>query len=113
MKRSITLFVLTLILLLAASAVLAQTGGASLGGRVTDESGAALPGVTVTATNSATGFNRSRGILLPSNGSLRRVTGSTFNGSYIVGRPEKSPPRTFDEGSENVRVRPRRSREPS
>ena len=59
MKRSMSLVVLSLLMLLAASALIAQTGGASLGGRVTDESGAALPGVTVTATNNATGFNRS------------------------------------------------------
>src|SRR6266851_1458183 len=34
-------------------------GGAALRGRVDDASGAALPGVTVTATNNATGFSRS------------------------------------------------------
>jgi hypothetical protein len=38
--------------------LLAQTSGASLSGRVADESGGALPGVTVTATNTATGFTR-------------------------------------------------------
>jgi len=38
---------------------MAQSGGASLTGTVTDEAGAALPGVTVTATNTATGFTRS------------------------------------------------------
>lgn len=48
-----------IVLLLASSTLLfAQAGGASLRGRVTDASGGALPGVTVTATNPATGFNR-------------------------------------------------------
>src|SRR5947209_4593139 len=56
-------------LLLIPAALFAQTGGASLGGRVTDESGAALPGVTVTATNAATGFNRSA--VTASDGSYR------------------------------------------
>jgi hypothetical protein len=69
MKRPISLVVLALLLLLAATAAIAQTGGASLGGRVTDESGGALPGVTVTATNSATGFSRSA--VTASDGSYR------------------------------------------
>ncbi|HMC21711.1 MAG TPA: TonB-dependent receptor, partial [Thermoanaerobaculia bacterium] len=51
--------VLTLLVLLTATAAFAQTGGAGLGGTVTDASGGALPGVTVTATHNATGFNRS------------------------------------------------------
>jgi len=46
-------------LLLIPSLVLAQTNAATLVGRVADESGGALPGVTVTATNNATGFSRS------------------------------------------------------
>jgi hypothetical protein len=69
MKRPISLVVLALLLLLAATAAIAQTGGASLSGRVTDESGGALPGVTVTATNNATGFNRS--VVTGSDGSYR------------------------------------------
>ena len=36
----------------------AQGSGGALHGRVTDETGGALPGVTVTATNDATGFSR-------------------------------------------------------
>jgi hypothetical protein len=36
------------------SAALAQTGAASITGLLTDQSGAAAPGVTVTATNQAT-----------------------------------------------------------
>ena len=37
----------------------AQGSGGALHGRVADETGGALPGVTVTATNDATGFSRS------------------------------------------------------
>ncbi|HUJ13620.1 MAG TPA: TonB-dependent receptor [Thermoanaerobaculia bacterium] len=56
-------------LLLIPAALYAQTGSAALGGRVSDESGAALPGVTVTATNNATGFSRS--VVTGSDGSYR------------------------------------------
>jgi hypothetical protein len=48
-----------LLLVLIPAALLAQGSGASLTGRVSDESGSALPGVTVTVTNPATGFTRS------------------------------------------------------
>jgi len=51
--------ILALLLLFIPAALFAQTGGAALRGRVDDASGAALPGVTVTATNNATGFSRS------------------------------------------------------
>ena len=66
MKRPLLLI---LVLLLIPAALLAQTGSAALGGRVADESGAALPGVTVTATHNATGFNRS--VVTGSDGSYR------------------------------------------
>ena len=46
-------------LLLTSSAALAQLSTAQLSGRVADESGAVLPGVTVTATQTDTGFVRS------------------------------------------------------
>ena len=49
--------VLTVVLF--ASSTWAQQATAQLGGRVTDQSGAVLPGVTVTATQTDTGFTRS------------------------------------------------------
>jgi hypothetical protein len=55
------LFVLLIsigLILISSTALFAQSGNGSLSGRVSDESGGALPGVTVTATNDATGFNR-------------------------------------------------------
>ena len=66
MKRPLLLI---LMLLLIPAAVLAQTGSAALGGRVSDASGAALPGVTITATNNATGLSRS--VVTASDGSYR------------------------------------------
>ena len=50
--------VCALSLLAAAVPALAQQSTAQLGGRVTDETGAVLPGVTVTATQTDTGFSR-------------------------------------------------------
>jgi Carboxypeptidase regulatory-like domain/TonB dependent receptor len=50
-------FLLLLSLLLAPMSY-AQSNMATLSGQVVDESGAALPGVTITATNTATGYNR-------------------------------------------------------
>lgn len=46
------------ITLLAPSLLFAQSGGSSLSGRIQDEQGAAVPGVTVTATNTQTGLVR-------------------------------------------------------
>lgn len=53
--RSVANRILFAFLLLVPVAVAAQTGTASITGLVTDESGGMLPGVTVTATNQATG----------------------------------------------------------
>jgi Carboxypeptidase regulatory-like domain/TonB dependent receptor len=55
------LLLLLIILLIASASVplMAQSTGGILSGRVVDSTGAALPGVTVTATNSETGLNRS------------------------------------------------------
>src|SRR6185503_3254012 len=44
------------ILFLCVCAVVAQTNYATLGGTVADASGALIPGVTITATNSDTGI---------------------------------------------------------
>ena len=56
-------------LILVPTLLFAQTNAGSLSGRVTDASGAGLPGVTVTATNSANGFNRS--VVTEADGSYR------------------------------------------
>ena len=45
---------LTSLALLAPALVWAQTGAASLTGIITDQTGAVVPGATVTATNQAT-----------------------------------------------------------
>ncbi|HJQ37150.1 MAG TPA: TonB-dependent receptor [Thermoanaerobaculia bacterium] len=46
------------IVLIVPTLAFAQSGSASLSGRVVDQQGAAVPGVTVTATNTATGLVR-------------------------------------------------------
>ncbi len=51
--------VLVVSFLLSASLVLAQTFRGGIDGTITDSSGAAVPGVTVTATSSDTGLTRS------------------------------------------------------
>jgi hypothetical protein len=50
--------VLAVILFMAATPLLAQQGTAEIGGKVTDESGAVLPGVAIVVTNEATGVFR-------------------------------------------------------
>ncbi len=56
--RSRSLLLVGFLILLLPNLLFAQTNAGSLSGRVSDNTGAALPGVTVTATNSSTGFNR-------------------------------------------------------
>ena len=56
-------------LILVPTILFAQTNAGSLSGHVTDPSGGGLPGVTVTATNSANGFNRS--VVTEADGSYR------------------------------------------
>lgn len=58
-KRWSISLILAAALLLVATSMFAQGTGGALVGRVTDETGGALPGVTVTATNDATGISRS------------------------------------------------------
>ena len=61
MDRFLTTLVGTLTLLLIATSASAQLSTAQLSGRVADESGAVLPGVTVTATQTGNfGFRCAR-----------------------------------------------------
>ena len=55
-KSSVVVLVLWLLGIASAGA---QTFRGGISGRITDESGAVLPGVAVTATNTATGVSRS------------------------------------------------------
>lgn len=57
--RAIALALALIACLFAATAALAQTSSGAVTGRIVDATGAALPGVTVTATNTKTGFTRS------------------------------------------------------
>jgi outer membrane receptor for ferrienterochelin and colicin len=57
-KRSRFLALAVLCMILTPLALMAQSSNGSLSGTITDSTGAAVPGVTVTATNAATGFNR-------------------------------------------------------
>ncbi len=50
--------VLFVVVMLCAAAAGAQTAGVTLAGTVTDETGASLPGATVTVTNATTGLSR-------------------------------------------------------
>jgi hypothetical protein len=57
------------LLFLLPQMLFAQTNAGSLSGRVSDATGGALPGVSVTATNHGTGFNRT--VVTESDGSFR------------------------------------------
>src|SRR4030095_4251840 len=59
MNRLLTTLGGTLTLLVTTTPAFAQLSTAQLSGRITDESGAVLPGVTVTATQTDTGLTRS------------------------------------------------------
>ena len=67
--RSRFLLLVGLLIILLPQLLFAQTNAGSLSGRVSDASGGALPGVTVAATNNATGFNRT--VVTESDGSYR------------------------------------------
>lgn len=58
MPRRTSLCILVILALLTPTALLAQTVTGTLSGTVTDRSGGALPGVTVTAKNAETGLER-------------------------------------------------------
>jgi len=67
--RSRSLLLVAFLVLLLPNLLFAQTNAGSLSGRVSDTTGAGLPGVTVTATNSSTGFNRT--VITETDGSYR------------------------------------------
>jgi hypothetical protein len=54
--KQVVIFVSALLFLIAATAALAQSTNATLGGTVSDSSGALIPGVSVTAKNNGTGI---------------------------------------------------------
>src|SRR5262249_35713781 len=54
--RKLIVATIALLCLVLSSQAFAQTSNANLGGTVSDASGAFIPGVTVTATNTATGI---------------------------------------------------------
>src|SRR5687767_4981203 len=58
MRTALFLVASAVLLVLTAAPAWAQLSTAELNGRVTDSSGAVLPGVTVTATRTATGLER-------------------------------------------------------
>src|ERR1700682_2699274 len=58
LSRALSLVVAVVACLFVSFIANAQTSAGSLGGRVTDSAGSNLPGVSVTATNPATGFSR-------------------------------------------------------
>ena len=67
--RSRSLLLVGFLVLFLPQLALAQTNAGSLSGHVSDPSGAILPGVTVTATNNSTGFNRT--VITETDGSYR------------------------------------------
>ena len=74
-------FLLVMICCLSAAPfVFAQSGSGTLSGRVTDATGANLPGVSLTATNEATGFSRT--VVTEGDGTYRFA--SLPPGSYSV-----------------------------
>src|SRR5216117_1271213 len=56
MRKPVLAAVIMLLCLVPSTHVFAQTSNATLGGTVSDASGALIPGVTVTATNTGTGI---------------------------------------------------------
>src|SRR5215472_1105885 len=71
--------VLLPILLGLTTVVTAQIGNASLGGTVTDQSGAAVPGAVLTLTNSATGFKATFTSDNSGDYSFRNLTPGTYD----------------------------------
>src|SRR5262249_43724458 len=80
----------SLLLALATGLLLAQSDRGTLTGQVTDPSGAAVPNVTVVATNQATG--------------VKYKSSSTDTGNYLV---TQLPPGNYDVSAEAPGFRPR------
>ncbi|MBI3047999.1 MAG: carboxypeptidase regulatory-like domain-containing protein [Acidobacteria bacterium] len=96
MARAVS--VLGLILFTAGAGAAAQLSTAELNGRVTDSSGAVLPGATVTATQTATGVERSvvtdaAGSYVTSTGGIRPPLRRVAWRTSTPGRSAASPPR--------------------
>ena len=68
--RNVTKAIALLAVLLGASPALAQQGSSELRGRVVDNTGGALPGVTITVRNQASG--------------VYRQGTSTTDGAYVI-----------------------------
>ena len=77
MRQSLLAQVVLVALLLTPAAAMAQVSTAELNGRVTDSSGGVLPGVTVTATQTATG--------------LVRTAVTDENGAYLISNLPTGP----------------------
>src|SRR5258706_15295373 len=57
-RSGMSRFVIAFAVVFAAATVRAQVVGGSIGGTVTDDTGGALPGVTITVTNTANGTSQ-------------------------------------------------------
>ena len=95
-RRTLSLCVLLLFLLTPLAH--AQTGAASITGLVTDQSGAALPGVTVTATNQATNV----AYTAVSNEAGNYTITSVPVGTYVV-KAELTGFKTLDDAADHAR----------
>jgi hypothetical protein len=82
--------------------VFAQVGGANVGGAITDDSGAVLPGVAITVTNTATGRTQTwsrtarsvSGVALQRTVSHRRAQGFGRCGAVSCSWSAPKPPLT-------------------
>ena len=76
-RRTLALLASLVLIIFTAATAWAQLATAELNGRVTDSSGAVLPGVTVTATQTATG--------------LVRTAVTDENGGYLISNLPTGP----------------------